>query len=410
MKYRILKNIGVIVTLVTIVFSAAACGSTTSSTSTPKPAKKVPVKLTLSTFNTWWTTDQMKLAIKMYQDETGNTIEPQVYPDDQFITVLKAKMATGDVPDVFAYNTDVTQFGKDQLLPLQGPWVSKIDKTRSVLNKYARKEDSNIMYAAPYGPCNFQGIMYNKDVMKKAGVTLPLKTYTEFIAACEAIKKIGVTPLYLPNKDGWTAQILVYSGSMYIPIKEPTFAQNIYSNKLKPQDDPLLLDMTKKLVDLKTKGYMNADMASATMVMAEQALAEGADFSVYKTGGGSALYIPTNSKQKDAAADFINFVMSDKVIQAMFAVAPGINDLGITTKANTFDLDMQALVDNGKAKVRDIFTDAVIHVNIGSGFDGGDMGLLGQSLFAGQDPAKALTEYYLGSVKKNNVKGIPNFK
>jgi len=389
----------------------------------------------------------MKLAIKMYQDETGNTIEPQIYPDDQFVTVLKAKMATGDVPDVFAYNTDVTQFGKDQLLPLKGPWVSKIDKTRSVLNKYARKEDSNIMYAAPYGPCNFQGIMYNKDVMKKAGVTLPLKTYTEFIAACEAIKKIGVTPLYLPNKDGWTAQILVYSGSMYIPIKEPTFAENIYSNKLKPQDDPLLLDMTKKLVDLKTKGYMNADMASATMAMAEQALAEGkvamvgggdwlaadftknyadkadsismtgvnwgddaADFSVYKTGSGSALYIPTDSKQKDAAAEFINFVMSDKVIKAMFEVAPGINDLGITTKANTFDLDMQALVDSDKAKVRDIFTDAVIHVNTGSGFDGGDMGLLGQSLFSGQDPAKALTEYYLGSVKKNKVKGIPNFK
>ena len=429
----------------TFLLTTSAFGFSSSSLKAAA-SKKTPVKLTFATFNTWWTTDNLKVAIKLFQEETGNIIDPQIYPDDQFTNIIKTKLATGDVPDLFEYNTSVKDFAPDQLDALQGLWTKKIDLKRAAINGYARVGDKNI-YAAPFGPCGFQGMMYNKDVMKKAGVKLPLKTYKEFVAACIAIKKIGVTPLYLPNKDGWTAQIVVYTGSMYIPIKSPFFTRKIYTNKMQYKNEPLMVDMLKRLVDLKTKGYMNTDMASATMAMAEQALAEGkvamvgggnwlyADFQknyadkassismtavnwgddastlgVMKSGSGSGLYIPTASKNKTAAREFINFVMSDKVMKAMYEAVPGANDVGVKTKASPWDADMQGLIDNKLAINLDPFMNAIANLKPGSGFEVGDMGSFGQSLFAGKDITKVLEDLYSDGAKKNKAKGIPGFK
>lgn len=425
--------------------SASPSGTSTASAgaSAPEATKKAPVKLTFATYNAWWNMENLQKAIKMYEEETGNTIDPQIYPDDQFMNVLKAKLATGDVPDVFAFNPSVKDFGQDQLAPLSGPWVDKLDKSRAVKNGYMWAGNDNV-YVAPYGSTSFMGLMYNKDVLDKAGVTLPLKTYDDLLAAAEKIKATGVTPLYLPNKEAWTAQIDVFAGSQYIAMKNPDFAQQVAAGKLKYQDEPLLVDMFKRIVDFQKKGYMNADMASATMPMAEQALAEGkaafvaggnwlyqdfvqnypdqaasismtpfswgddpADLSVFKGGSGNGLYIPAASKQPEAAMDFINFVMSDKVMQAMYEIAPGANDVGAPTKASPWDADMQALIDSGIAKTGDAFNDAANAIE--PNFDSGDMGAAGQALFAGKDPVKALEDLYSSVAKKNKAKKIPGF-
>ncbi|MDI4644056.1 ABC transporter substrate-binding protein [Cohnella hashimotonis] len=411
--------------------------------SAPAETNKTPVKLTFATYNAWWNMENLQKAIKMYEEETGNTIEPQIYPDDQFMNVLKAKLATGDVPDVFAFNPSVKDFGQDQLAPLNGPWVDKLDKSRAVKNGYTWAGDDKV-YVAPYGSTSFMGLMYNKDVVAKAGVTLPLKTYGDLLAAAEKIKAAGAIPLYMPNKEAWTAQIDVFAGSQYIAMKNPDFAQQVASGKLKYQDEPLLVDMFKRIADFQKKGYMNADMASATMPMAEQALAEGktafvaggnwlyqdfvlnypdkaasigmtpftwgddpADLSVFKGGSGNGLYIPAASKQPEAAMDFINFVMSDKVMQAMYEIAPGANDVGAPTKASPWDTELQALIDNGTAKTGDAFNDAANAIE--PNFDSGDMGAAGQALFAGKDPVKALEDLYNSVAKKNKAKKIPGF-
>ncbi len=438
------------------VLLAAACGnnedknsasspsaSPESSAAAPSETNKAPVKLTFATYNAWWNMENLQKAIQMYEEETGNTIDPQIYPDDQFMNVLKAKLATGDVPDVFAFNPSVKDFGRDQLAPLSGPWVEKVDRTQAVKNGYMWTGDDNV-YVAPYGSTSFMGLMYNKEVLDKAGVTLPLKTYGELVAAAEKIKAIGVVPLYLPNKEAWTAQINVFAGSQYIAMKNPDFAKQVAAGRLKFQDEPMLVDMFKRIVEFKNQGFMNDDMASATMPMAEQALAEGKaafvgggnwlyqdfvknypdkadlismtpfswsddpnDLSVFKGGSGNGLYVPAASKQPEAALDFINFVMSDKVMQAMYEIAPGANDVGAPTKASSWDTDMQEMIDNGTAKTGDAFYNAANAIE--PNFDSGDMGAAGQVLFAGKDPVKVLEDLYSSVSKKNKAKKIPGF-
>ncbi|CAK4868805.1 unnamed protein product [Aphanomyces euteiches] len=128
-----------------------------------------------------------------------------------------------------------------------------------------------------------------------------------------------------------------------------------------------------------------------------------------KSGSGNGLFIPAASKQKAAAADFINFIMSEKTMLAMYEIQPGVNVLGYKTKASEWDLEMQALIDNGTAKARDNFVEAPNNFKVGTPFNGGNVGGMAQALFGGKDPVKLLTEMYNDSVKANKAAGIPGF-
>jgi raffinose/stachyose/melibiose transport system substrate-binding protein len=65
-------------------------------------------------------------------------------------------------------------------------------------------------YGIPlYLDAKFMG--YNKAIFAKAGVSVP-KTFEDLIAACDAIKKTGVTPISLGNKEAWP--VVHYAGQL----------------------------------------------------------------------------------------------------------------------------------------------------------------------------------------------------
>ncbi|WP_160677382.1 extracellular solute-binding protein [Clostridium sp. C8-1-8] len=49
----------------------------------------------------------------------------------------------------------------------------------------------------------WQGVIYNKQIFNKAGITNLPKDINEFFAACDKIKKIGLTPMALCYKEQW---------------------------------------------------------------------------------------------------------------------------------------------------------------------------------------------------------------
>lgn len=447
MEKQLFKRIGSILLVTALTLSVSACSANkpAANTSSASSAKATHLKLTLSTYDNWMTEDTTKIAIEMYEKETGNTISPQVYPEAQFISIMQTKMATGDVTDLVAIN-NVTPFTASEFTPLTGPWTSKLDKSKLYENGYGF--DNTTVYGAPWASDSFQGLIYNKKIFKQAGITVPLYTYTDFVNACKKIKALpgNIIPLSVPNGDAWPAQIVIYAGSMYLPIEEPNFAKDMFSNKLKPQDDKGLVDMINRVMALKTDGYMNSDISSLTMTKAEVALATGKtamvfggnwcygdiqksnpdkladvsmtavnwgdkaeNLSIMQGGSGRVFMIPAAAKQKAAAQDFINFVLSAPVMKAMFAISPGVNDIGVETQANPWDSDMNALVTSGKAKKADMFISAVQYYKAGSGFNTADVGLLGRSLFSGESTVKALTEWYASYAEQNKAKGIAGF-
>ena len=62
-----------------------------------------------------------------------------------------------------------------------------------------------------YGYCfessnGFQGLIYNKTVFEKEGITELPKTLDEFYTICDQFKTDGITPIAIPS-DTWVPQI-----------------------------------------------------------------------------------------------------------------------------------------------------------------------------------------------------------
>lgn len=179
MEKQLFKRIGSILLVTALTLSVSACSANkpAANTSSASSAKATHLKLTLSTYDNWMTEDTTKIAIEMYEKETGNTISPQVYPEAQFISIMQTKMATGDVTDLVAIN-NVTPFTASEFTPLTGPWTSKLDKSKLYENGYGF--DNTTVYGAPWASDSLQGLIYNKKIFKQAGITVPLYTYTDF--------------------------------------------------------------------------------------------------------------------------------------------------------------------------------------------------------------------------------------
>lgn len=422
--------------------SLTACGGSAGSGGTAANSK-APQKLVFSTFNNWWTNGNIQKACEMYTKATGVKIEPQIFPDDQFANIIKTKLATDQAPDIFAFYPQITWFGgAGKLEPMTGDWTKKLDMAKAKKVGYA---DSNgTVYTAPYGACGFQGLIYNKKLLQQNNITLPLKTYNDFLSACAKLKTAGVVPLTLPFKDSWTAQILFYSGGGYINKTVSNYATNIATNKVKPQDVPQLVDLFNRVLALGQKGYTNTDPLSTTAAMAEKDIVEGKTafalagdwlykdistgyskdqatnigmtgtnwsddasmFSVVQTESSCGLFVPKTTSNVKAAMDFVNYVMSDDVMKAMYKVAPGVNDLGIDTEMSSWDDEMNNLLKGG-APVADIFCTAPRYAV--PAFDSGDLTDACIAAWSSKNAVSGLQQWYNDYSKTNKAKGLAGF-
>lgn len=465
MKSSAIKKATAMLLCLIMVLAVAACGNNaknnenqsseskeTASSNEPTATQesspqKEPQTIVLSTFNSWWNSATIQKAVQMYESETGNKIEPNIYPDDQFGNILKTQLATGQGPDIFAAWPKVTDYDLSQLEPLTGEWTQKIDLEYAKNTGYASRTDGKF-YTAPYGAAYYYGMLYNKDIFARAGIQVPIKTYQELVAAAEKIKEMGITPIHIPNKEAWAGQFIYIIGSGFVALNNPKFSEIISTNKGNFKDIPEMVQLFDRVDELKEKGLMNKDLQSATWAMTMEALTNGtaamtpipdnayqdieksfpgktpllgftafnmgddpAQLSIYKDGSGNGLYIPKASKNKEAAMEFIDYVMSEKVMTAMYEIQPGVNELGYKTKTNIYDAELQGLLDSGTAKMNDSFLQAVGRFDPTFEFTLGNQTPPTQAHLAGKSTLNTFTDWYTEYAKLNKAAGKnPNFK
>lgn len=399
--------------------------------------EKENVTITFSTFNQWYN-DGLKAGIAKYEEKTGNKVEVQVYPDDQFTNLIMTKMATGDVPDVIGIHPQTNMWPSlvDKVEPLEGEWTEKL--LPSTASKVVRESDGNIV-AAPYGACSSVGVSYNKQIFEDAGVELPLKTYEEFLDACEKIKATGVTPIYLPNKDNWTAQIFLLCSMNAVFEKDNTLAEKLMTNQIKPSEIPEMVEMCNRIVELKDKGYMNEDLNSATYDMAVGAVANGeaamflcgdwnyADYQndypdavdnigfmpmtlddeyIFANVGASGygLWVPTEAENKEAALEFVDIMMSEEVMQEMYEKIPGICPVeGYEVSMSPWNEEM--LMYGESMPIQDDFKGTYL-----PGFNVGNFSNYIQGIMAGQTVEQALDDWYSDYAHVNQASKTEGFE
>ncbi|HEX7404822.1 MAG TPA: ABC transporter substrate-binding protein [Candidatus Nanopelagicaceae bacterium] len=269
---------------------------------------------------------------------------------------VKARLATGNMDDVFVYYS--------------GSLFQSLDPTRNLVNLAAEPWQSTVVasfypvvsigqkiYGAPLGSAMGGGILYNKVVYAKLGLKIPL-TWAQFMSNSAKIKKAGIIPVIQTYKDAWTAQMLVLADQFNVQAIDPNFASEFTSNRAKVATTPYAFAGFQHLEDIHKAAYLNGDYATANLDkgLGYLATGKGAQYPMltfvstnlaksypklvknvgfFAQPGTSAksngltlwmptgLFIPKTTKHLAAAKKFVAFAMSSSGIAAMnSAVVP----------------------------------------------------------------------------------------
>lgn len=191
--------------------------------------------------------------------------------------IIKTKLATGDMDDVFNYNSGslIQAIHPDsRLVDLSGePWATSVT---SDFKASVSGDAKGALYGGPWGTSFSGGIMYNTKVFEKAGITTPPATWDEFIADAQKIKAAGVTPVLQSFGDTWTSQLFVLADFANINAKDKNWASDYTANKsdAKYAQQPALAGF-QHTEEVFKDGLVNADYASLTNVNALKELATG---------------------------------------------------------------------------------------------------------------------------------------
>jgi raffinose/stachyose/melibiose transport system substrate-binding protein len=210
-------------------------------------------------------------------------------------------------------------------------------------------------------------VLYNRDLFDQVGVEPPT-TWDEFVAVADALTAAGITPIYSTFKDPWT----IAQGHFDYTVGGMVDTTEFFT-RLKEQGDDVgpdspvafqqqLLEPVERMQQL--LAYTNADAASrgygdgnvafanaeaAMYLQGPWALSEIAktnpdmnigafplpvtddpDDRKVRVNIDLALWIPEGSRKKEAAREFLQFLMRPDVIDAYNAQALGF---GVTTDA-----------------------------------------------------------------------------
>ncbi len=274
-----------------MMLSVVACG---------KDGKKTEGDKTTITFATnvvGERAEALKAACKAFADETGYEVEFQA-PGANYEELMKTKMSSNELPDVFTtHGWSVARYS-DYLMPINDlEWASQIsDQIKPVITD---KEGN--MFVLPID-MDIAGIVCNMSVLEEADVNPDdIKTWNDFEAACEKIKAIGKAPVHMGGKDVWTiGQFFDWAApSFYITDEANSKADELKAGTF----DTALWKEVAGLMDKWVKaGYFNQDVLTADYNSDTAALANGdAAFCFY----GNSSLVDVRAVNADAKVGMI---------------------------------------------------------------------------------------------------------
>ena len=244
-----------------MTMSLAACGSGGNDSGSGN--EKERVELTGMVQQSRWYSGLQAMVEKLEEDE-NISIEFEVIPDDQYDNLMKMRLNSHEAPDLVVYQfadlfaaVDPEEF----FVALDDEsWMDKVIAPE--ITEYNGKH---------YGYCfessnGFQGMIYNKDVFEKEGITELPQTLEEFYALCDKLKADGITPIAIPS-DTWVPQIWMTSGmSRALGTEEACedFANKILTHQAEFNDYPEMAEVIDEYLALFQKGYVNEDFMTVS--------------------------------------------------------------------------------------------------------------------------------------------------
>jgi raffinose/stachyose/melibiose transport system substrate-binding protein len=269
--------------------------------------------------------------------------------------IVKTRLATGDMSDVFWYNSG-------SLLQALHPTETLVDLSKepfmdNVVDSFKPTVSQNgQVFGVPSQTAMGGGILYNKKVYTDLGLDVP-KTWDEFAANNEKIKAAGIAPVCATFGDTWTSQLFVLADYYNVQAANPTFADDYTANKAKYATTPAAMAGFADLKEAFDKGWYQKDFATTKFEQGLKLLADGGcaqypmltfalstiatnspdkinDIGFFAQPGTdaakngatiwmpAATYIPKTTKNVDVAKDFLGFIASTAGVDALNAAVP----------------------------------------------------------------------------------------
>jgi raffinose/stachyose/melibiose transport system substrate-binding protein len=308
-------------------------------------------KLTITTDNNPETTKAFEALTAAYSAKNPDikfeiTGRPGGAEGDNLVKTL---LSTGEMADLFQYNSGSLFQAlnpEKNLVDLGDIQGNVVDSFKSVVTSPDGK-----VRGVPFGAAMGGGIYYNKKIYAELGLNVP-KSWVEFMANNEKIKAAGKVAVAQTYKDTWSSQLFVLADFYNVQAAVPNFAADYTANKAKYASTPAAMKGFDYLAEVNKAGYLNADYGAATFGDGVRMVATGEaahypmltfalgdmkqnypdnvnDVGFFAQPGPDAakngltvwmpsgVYIPSSSKNADAAKAFLAFIASPEGCKVM---------------------------------------------------------------------------------------------
>lgn len=395
----------------------AGCGNGKESGGEKKDEK---VTLTVAASQNWIVDVDRELA-EMFEEETGIAIDFQLSPDDQYQTIVKSKLNTGEGPDIFmSYSgTKLRDFNPEKnMVDLSNEeWAGKLEQWAIDGNSLDGK-----LYAQNTAAVDdTNGVLYKKEVFERLGIAVP-KTYDEFTKVCDTLQKNGITPIYEFVKDLWHTHYWMEGASALALQNDAELYEKLNTNEIGFADVPEFVKAMEQLKEIEAKGYFGENHMSNIYDNSYAALEDEKygmiiihgsypnemkqniesinpdDYGMFPspladnqyvtlTAGGTTKCINANSDHVEEAKEYLNFLAEDENLKKLYAektnyVSSSVEGIEASpTKAFEQLRELEAGEAQG-AEASVLF------------YDGGKISELCQEMFVGSlEPKEVLQEF-----------------
>lgn len=341
--------------------TSAAASSENSSSGNSSSADSIEVAVDFADIRL----ENFKSILASFEQDTGIHVELTALGTD-YDAIMKTRMASNDLPDVWStHGWSVMRYSDYLRILNDQPWFSSV--TDDALGVIANKEGNIFVLPASIG---VSAIMYNADVLEKAGV-LPenICTIADFEDACEKIKSIGITPIFVGGKDASNGagflntylfpMMLINEGAAYPSadtLTAGTFDWQQYGTAV-----------MQKFADYVSAGYLNENYTTADTREMQTALGEGRcafivrgtlnlataktyvpdanlgiipvpsysenGKSMFQVGESLCLGVWKDTKNEDAALKLLDYIATQNLIPSICeteGAVPGLSDIEIS--------------------------------------------------------------------------------
>jgi len=200
-----------------------------------------------------WIRDYDRKLAADFTAETGVKIDFQLNPDNQYASIVKAKLQSGDSVDVFYSNPGLSlkEYSPDRFAYdlSDQPWIDEYTDWAKASITY---EGKVLLFST--GSMDGWGLLYNQNVLDRINMK-PATNYEELVALCDAMMEIGVTPIFEPGADTWHGCVWVLETGDWLNRKYGDMYERLCTPEGKFADYPEILLFTQQMDELMKKGY-----------------------------------------------------------------------------------------------------------------------------------------------------------